>query len=153
MRGCGLPLAQECCRHERVDLRVTFHAAKGRRSTGRVGPGMVWAKPGAMKLRQAQAHQTLMARPQGAANSVRGQGLLAVCVVRRGPTKPDGEKASASAVALFGLARRAELAIAGVVPSGRVDDNRARWRVNGAPSDGRRKNNQCDQCSHGDGLC
>lgn len=53
------------------------------------------------------------------------------------------------AVALFGLTRRTELPAARVLPAGGVNDNRARRRVDGAASDGRCKNNHCDQCSHG----
>ena len=56
------------------------------------------------------------------------------------------------AVALFGLARRTEPSAARVVPAGGVDDHRAGWCVDSAASDRRRKNNQCDQHSHGAAL-
>jgi hypothetical protein len=52
------------------------------------------------------------------------------------------------AVALFGLPGRAELPATRVMPTSRVNDDRAGWRVYGTAGKGRHKKNRRDQCFH-----
>lgn len=67
-----------------------------------------------------------------------------------------GSTRGASAVALFGLAGRAERTVAARTPvtvrAGRVDDHRACWGVDGAATHGQQERDRADEELHGGNL-